>query len=140
MATAEHRWLGKSVKRIEDYRFLRGKGTYVDDVVLPGMLHMSILRSPYAHARINSIDTSRAAALPGVVAVVTDRDGNIFEGAAGERVFGGGVAMTLDTVFAIFSTTKAVTGTAVLQLVEEGLVEQVVAHAPNLGSTMSQVK
>src|SRR5688572_13529003 len=68
--TAEH-WLGKSVKRKEDDRFLQGKGNYVDDITLPGMLHMSILRSPVAHARINSIDTSAAMALPGVVAVVT---------------------------------------------------------------------
>src|SRR5712691_4342425 len=67
----EDRWLGKSVKRKEDGRFVVGKGNYVDDIVLPGMLHMAILRSPYAHARINSIDTSRAQALPGVVAVVT---------------------------------------------------------------------
>ena len=64
-------WLGRSVKRKEDDRFIRGKGNYVDDVVLPGMLHMAILRSPFAHARINSIDTTRASALPGVVAVVT---------------------------------------------------------------------
>ena len=64
-------WLGRSVKRKEDDRFLQGKGNYVDDINLPGMLHMSILRSPVAHARINSIDTSAAAALPGVVAVVT---------------------------------------------------------------------
>jgi aerobic carbon-monoxide dehydrogenase large subunit len=64
-------WLGKSIKRKEDDRFLQGKGTYVDDVKLPGMLHMAILRSPLAHARILSIDTSRAEALPGVVAVVT---------------------------------------------------------------------
>ena len=48
-----------------------GKGNYVDDIKLPGMLHMAILRSPFAHARIDSIDTSRAQALPGVVAVVT---------------------------------------------------------------------
>ena len=68
--TAEH-WLGRSVKRKEDDRFLQGKGNYVDDINLPGMLHMSILRSPVAHARIISIDTSAAAALPGVVAVVT---------------------------------------------------------------------
>src|SRR5438132_708918 len=67
----ENRWLGKSVKRKEDERFVRGKGNYVDDIVLPNMLHMAILRSPFAHARINSIDTSRAGALPGVVAVVT---------------------------------------------------------------------
>jgi carbon-monoxide dehydrogenase large subunit len=67
----EHRWLGKSVARKEDERFVRGKGNYVDDIVLPGMLNMAILRSPFAHARILSIDTSRAQALDGVVAVVT---------------------------------------------------------------------
>jgi aerobic carbon-monoxide dehydrogenase large subunit len=63
--------LGHSVKRKEDARFIRGKGTYVDDVALPGMLHMALLRSPYAHARIRSVDTAAASALPGVVAVVT---------------------------------------------------------------------
>jgi carbon-monoxide dehydrogenase large subunit len=71
MAATEARGLGHSVPRKEDARFIRGKGNYVDDVVLPGMLHMEILRSPVAHARIVSIDTSRATALPGVVAVVT---------------------------------------------------------------------
>jgi carbon-monoxide dehydrogenase large subunit len=72
MATTEGiRGIGHSVKRKEDERFLRGKGTYVDDVDLPGMLHLELLRSPYAHARIRSIDTSRAQELPGVVAVVT---------------------------------------------------------------------
>jgi carbon-monoxide dehydrogenase large subunit len=65
------RWLGQSVKRKEDERFVRGKGNYVDDIRLPGMLHMAILRSPFAHARINSIDTTRASELPGVVVVVT---------------------------------------------------------------------
>jgi carbon-monoxide dehydrogenase large subunit len=69
--TEEIRGLGHSVRRVEDDRFIRGKGTYVDDVKLPGMLHMAILRSPYAHAKINGIDASRASALPGVVAVVT---------------------------------------------------------------------
>src|SRR6266566_9407909 len=72
MATAhEIRGMGHSVPRKEDQRFIRGKGNYVDDISLPGMLHLELLRSPYAHARINSIDTSRAGALPGVVAVVT---------------------------------------------------------------------
>jgi aerobic carbon-monoxide dehydrogenase large subunit len=73
MATEAHeiRGLGHSIRRKEDDRFIRGKGTYVDDVKLPGMLHMAILRSPLAHAEIKGIDTSRAAALPGVVAVVT---------------------------------------------------------------------
>src|SRR5215475_12355147 len=71
MATETVRGVGHSVERKEDARFIRGRGTYVDDVVLPNMLHLELLRSPYAHARIVSIDTSAAAALPGVVAVVT---------------------------------------------------------------------
>ena len=69
--TPEIQGLGHSVKRKEDERFIRGKGNYVDDVKLPGMLYLELLRSPFAHARIRSVDTSRAAALPGVVAVVT---------------------------------------------------------------------
>src|SRR5947209_5145594 len=67
----EVRGIGHSVRRKEDDRFIRGKGNYVDDIKLPGMLHMAILRSPYAHANIKGIDTSKAAAVPGVVAVVT---------------------------------------------------------------------
>jgi len=61
--------------------------------------------------------------VPGVVAMATDRNGNIYEGAAGKRVLGQNADMTTDSVFAIFSTTKAITGTAVLQLVEEGKVD-----------------
>jgi aerobic carbon-monoxide dehydrogenase large subunit len=67
----EVRGVGHSVKRKEDDRFIRGRGNYVDDIKLPGMLHMAILRSPYAHAKLVSVDGSRAQALPGVVAVVT---------------------------------------------------------------------
>ncbi len=69
--TEEIRGLGHRVKRKEDDRFIRGKGTYIDDIKLPGMLHMAVLRSPYAHATITGIDTSKAQAIPGVVAVVT---------------------------------------------------------------------
>jgi aerobic carbon-monoxide dehydrogenase large subunit len=69
--TEEIRGLGHRVKRKEDDRFIRGNGTYVDDIKLPGMLHMAILRSPYAHATITGIDASKAQAIPGVVAVVT---------------------------------------------------------------------
>jgi aerobic carbon-monoxide dehydrogenase large subunit len=60
-----------SMKRKEDARFIRGKGRYLDDIKLPGMLHAAILRSPYAHARIVSIDTSEAEAHPKVKAVIT---------------------------------------------------------------------
>ena len=63
--------IGDSIRRKEDDRFIRGRGNYVDDISLPGMLHMAILRSPYAHARIRAIKVDAAQALPGVVAVVT---------------------------------------------------------------------
>jgi carbon-monoxide dehydrogenase large subunit len=63
--------MGHALKRKEDARFLRGRGTYVDDIQLPGMLYLDIVRSPFAHAKITRIDTSRALAIPGVVAVIT---------------------------------------------------------------------
>ena len=65
------RGIGHSVRRVEDDRFIRGAGNYIDDINLPGMLYMAILRSPYAHAKLNGIDASKAQALPGVIAVVT---------------------------------------------------------------------
>ena len=63
--------MGASRRRVEDNRFIRGRGNYVDDIVLPGMLHMEILRSPVAHARIRSIDASKAWDIPGVRLVLT---------------------------------------------------------------------
>ena len=75
MAAVEERPIGYGrLKRKEDVRFVRGQGTYVDDVQLPGMLHGAILRSPVAHARIVSIDTSAALQHPKVLAVVTGED------------------------------------------------------------------
>jgi carbon-monoxide dehydrogenase large subunit len=75
MAIAEERPIGFGrMKRKEDPRFIRGQGHYVDDVVRPGMLHGAVLRSPLAHARIVSIDTSAALAHPKVVAVITGQD------------------------------------------------------------------
>src|SRR5262245_36736853 len=68
------RGIGCSRKRKEDARLIQGKGNYVDDVRLPGMLHGDFVRSPYGHARIKSIDVSKAKALPGVHAVLTAND------------------------------------------------------------------
>lgn len=62
------------IQRKEDPRFVRGKGHYVDDIVLPGMLHGAILRAPVAHARLVSIDTTNALAHPKVLAVITGKD------------------------------------------------------------------
>src|SRR5262249_9133083 len=63
--------MGCRRKRVEDIRFVQGKGTYAADIKLPGLLHGDIVRSPPGHARVKSIDTTKAAAVPGVVAVIT---------------------------------------------------------------------
>ncbi|WP_426623387.1 aerobic carbon-monoxide dehydrogenase large subunit [Leifsonia sp. McL0607] len=74
-ADDEHRPIGFGrLQRKEDVRFVRGKGNYIDDIVLPGMLHGAILRAPVAHARMVSIDTSAALAHPKVLAVITGKD------------------------------------------------------------------
>ncbi len=69
-----NKYVGQRVKRTEDPRLIKGLAHYVDDIGLPGMLHVAFVRSVYAHARINSIDTSAALATPGVVAVYTGAD------------------------------------------------------------------
>ena len=66
--------MGVSMKRKEDPRFIQGKGNYIDDIKLPGMLSMAIVHSPYPHANINNIDISAAMKVPGVVAVITGQD------------------------------------------------------------------
>jgi carbon-monoxide dehydrogenase large subunit len=66
--------IGHARKRKEDPRFIQGKGNYVDDLKLPGTLYGDIVRSPFAHARIKSINTKKALALPGVLAVLTAND------------------------------------------------------------------
>jgi len=66
--------IGRSIPRLEDEVLLRGRGRFIDDIVLPGMAHAHMLRSPHAHAIIRSIDKSAAETAPGVVAVLTGRD------------------------------------------------------------------
>jgi len=68
------KWIGKSMKRVEDPRLLTGQGRYIDDIDLPNMLHAAVLRSSRPHAKIKSIDTRSAAALPGVIKVLTGAD------------------------------------------------------------------
>ena len=66
--------MGCKRKRVEDVRFTQGRGNYIDDIKLPGMLHGDFHRSSHAHARVVKIDTSKAKAVPGVVAVLTAED------------------------------------------------------------------
>jgi aerobic carbon-monoxide dehydrogenase large subunit len=68
------RWTGQPARRVEDERLLTGAGRYVDDIVLPGMLHLVAVRSPVAHARVVRVDPGAARAAPGVRAVVTHAD------------------------------------------------------------------
>src|ERR1700682_2233551 len=70
------RLIGSAVKRVEDPRLITGAGTYIGDLSPTGMLHAEFVRSQYANARINHVDTSAALAMPGVVAVFTGADVN----------------------------------------------------------------
>jgi CO/xanthine dehydrogenase Mo-binding subunit len=65
------KWVGQSIRRVEDPKFLRGRGGYIGDMTVTGMLHAAVLRSPHAHARITGIDTAQALAASGVHAVIT---------------------------------------------------------------------
>ncbi|PSR35169.1 MAG: carbon monoxide dehydrogenase [Sulfobacillus benefaciens] len=66
--------MGQALKRHEDIRLIRGRGQYTDDMTLPGMVYAKMVRSPYAHAKILSVDTQAAQAMPGVLAVFTGQD------------------------------------------------------------------
>lgn len=68
------RWVGQSLKRVEDGRLLTGRGGFIADIEVANLHHAAILRSPHAHARVRRIDISRGLALPGVVAVLTGED------------------------------------------------------------------
>src|SRR2546422_10641631 len=74
--TKQNGYFGRPMKRVEDPRLIKGIATYVDDIQMAGMLHAMVLRSPYAHARINNIKADAAKALPGVVGVFTGADVN----------------------------------------------------------------
>src|SRR5260370_3994098 len=73
-ASSDKTGIGQPVRRREDFRLLTGKGCYSDDFSFPEQAYAAMVRSPHAHARIRSIDTTAAAAAPGVLAVLTGRD------------------------------------------------------------------
>ena len=65
---------GTSIKRVEDPKYMTGRGMYVDDIQISGMLHVAILRSPYAHAKIKNIDISKANKIAGIHMILTGDD------------------------------------------------------------------
>ena len=72
--SAKRRWVGQSIRRVEDPKFLLGQGGYIADRITPGCLHAAVLRSPHPHARILRIEITEARALPGVHAVITGQE------------------------------------------------------------------
>ncbi len=74
VGSAEGPWVGRPMPRVEDERFLTGRGNYIADLTIPGMLHVAVLHSPYAHARILKVDTSALDGMPGVAAVLTGEE------------------------------------------------------------------
>jgi aerobic carbon-monoxide dehydrogenase large subunit len=93
-ASVPLRYTGMPVRRMEDPRLLTGRARYLDDLVLPRMLNVSFVRSPYAHARIDRIDATAARALPGVFAVVTADELRPVTKPLAPRVEGGGFTPT----------------------------------------------
>ena len=98
LATTPGRWVGKSIRRKEDLRFLTGRGQFTDDIEPKGTLHLAIVRSPHAHAWVRAIDTSRAKELPGVVAVLTGTEALKFTGPLAVTI---NLGLKVPTVFAI---------------------------------------
>ena len=83
--------IGRSRTRVEDWRLVTGAGRFVDDIQLPGTLHMAVVRSPQAHARILGVDAGEARAAPGVRAVFVGRHVPPIDPLPGIPVAGGGV-------------------------------------------------
>jgi CO/xanthine dehydrogenase Mo-binding subunit len=80
---ANRTWVGKSIRKVEDPKFLRGRGGYIADLVRPGMLHAAVLRSPHASARVRSLDLAPALGLPGVHAALSCEDVDFLDAVAG---------------------------------------------------------
>jgi aerobic carbon-monoxide dehydrogenase large subunit len=111
--------VGQPIKRVEDPRFIQGKGGYVANISLPGMAYVALKRSPYAHANIKGIDASKARALPGVLAVYVGQD--LIDGGCGKLPCGWNVpnikvparwAITPDKVRHVGDTVAAIVATS----------------------------
>ena len=122
MEAVAGRSVGMSVKRVEDPRILTGKGRYVDDIVLPGMLHAAFLRSFVPHGRLLSVDAGEARELPGVVAVYTGEDlARLAEPVVGGTVSGFNMipGMSLPTFHALATDKVRYVGDPIAMVVAE---------------------
>jgi len=113
LPTSEVRWVSKPVPRVEDPSLLTGRTEFIDNLTLPGMLHCAILRSPHAHARIKSVDTSKAEQMAGVVAIVTGEDAERWTKPIGTVPKGWGVAsLAIDKARFVGEPVAAVAATS----------------------------
>ncbi|NNJ09098.1 molybdopterin-dependent oxidoreductase [Chloroflexales bacterium ZM16-3] len=120
--------IGAEVKRKEDPRLIRGTGTYVGDLKLPGMLYVALVRSPYPHARIGVIDRSAAEAMPGVVAVITGadlQDSYDLMPSASSGEGGGGAVQTTRTRYPLSVGVVRHAGEAVAAVIASSLPEAI---------------
>ena len=125
LPSSSPKWVGQPMPRVEDAALVAGRAEFIDNLTLPGMLHCAMLRSPHAHARIKSIDTSAAEKLPGVVGVVTGADAQAStapfssfpEGWGGYCIAVGKVLYVGQIVAAVAATSRYVAEDA-LELIE----------------------
>jgi 3-oxo-Delta1-steroid hydratase/dehydrogenase large subunit len=125
LPSSSPKWVGTPMKRVEDAALVTGRAEFIDNMTLPGMLHCAMLRSPHAHARIKSIDTSAAEKLPGVMGVVTGEDAKATtapfasypEGWGGYCIAVGKVMFVGQIVAAVAATSRYIAEDA-LELIE----------------------
>ncbi len=130
LPTSKARYIGERVPRVEDPMLVSGRAEFIDNAALPGMLHGAILRSPFAHARIVRIDTSRARALPGVFAVVTGEDARATTAPLGTIPDGWGVhCLAVDKARFVGEPVAAVAATS-RALAEDALEQIDVEYEP----------
>lgn len=133
------RFVGRSVKRVEDPALVTGRVEFIDNLTLPGLLHCAILRSPYAHARIKRVDVSAAAKLPGVIAIVTGEDAIRWSNPIGTVPEGWG-AYCLATDKVIFTGEPVAAVAATSRYIAEDALELIVVDYEPLVPVVDALK
>ena len=139
LPTSSAKYIGQPMTRVESPSLVTGQADFIDNMVLPGMLHCAMLRSPHAHARIKSIDTSAAEKLPGVMGVVTGEDAKQTTAPAMSFPEGwGGYCMAVDKVKYVGQIVAAVAATS--RYIAEDALELIEVEYEPLPAVMDATK
>jgi 3-oxo-Delta1-steroid hydratase/dehydrogenase large subunit len=139
LPTSSPKWVATPMQRVEDGMLVTGRAEFIDNMTLPGMLHCAMLRSPHAHARIKSIDTSAAEKLPGVMGVVTGADAKQTTAPAMSFPEGwGGYCIAVDKVMYVGQVVAAVAATS--RYIAEDAVELIEVEYEPLPAVMDANK